>query len=175
MDHVVGAELAFAAAGAGYPVLRFNYRGVGASQGQRGDTLSLIEDALAALEVAVDNAVTWLTASPPSFASRVGGPVVLAAINGSDQVALEVRRRAPEQIAGLLLVSPLTSTPAEWPEDAWVVVGADDIAQSSGTLGAAGRRIERIEGADRTFVRGLPKVGKAAVGCLTEAAISRKH
>ena len=40
MDHVVCAELAWAAARAGRPVLRFNFRGVGASQGSRGDAAS---------------------------------------------------------------------------------------------------------------------------------------
>ena len=34
MDHVVGAELAYAVSHAGFPTLRFNYRGVGGSQGE---------------------------------------------------------------------------------------------------------------------------------------------
>lgn len=155
MDHVVGAELAFAAAGAGHPCLRFNYRGVGASQGLRGEGESLIEDALAALEVAVDNAG--------------GGPVVLASINGSDAVALEVRRRATERVKGLLLVSPSSTAPADWPDDVWVIVGGDDKGLSPGALGGSGRRVEVIAGADRSFQRGLPLVGKAGVACLTEA------
>ncbi len=161
MDHVVGAELAFAAASAGHPCLRFNYRGVGASQGPRGAGDALIEDALAALEVAVDNAA--------------GGPVVVASINGSDAVALAVRAREKHRVSGLLLVSPTSSAPEEWPEDAWIVVGAEDNAQSPGALSASGRRVEVIAFADRTFQRGLPLVGKAGVGCLTEAAMSRKH
>src|SRR5258706_14457981 len=49
MDHVVGAELAWAAAHAGFPTLRFNWRGVGASQGERG---SFEADARAALQAA---------------------------------------------------------------------------------------------------------------------------
>ena len=161
MDHVVGAELAFAAAAAGHPCLRFNYRGVGASQGKRGEGEALIEDALAALEVGVENAG--------------GGPVVLASINGSDAVALEVRRREKERVSGLLLVSPLSSGPADWPEEVWVVIGEEDNAQLRSTLTPSGRRVEVILGANRSFQRGLPLVGKAGVSCLTEAAMSRKH
>ena len=78
MDHIVGAELAFASARAGHPCLRFNYRGVGASQGTRGGLDACVADALAALEVAVENAD--------------GGPVVVASIHGSDAVALELWR-----------------------------------------------------------------------------------
>ena len=161
MDHVVGAELAFAASAAGHPCLRFNFRGVGASQGARGEGEALIEDALAALEVAVENAG--------------GGPVVVASINGSDSVALEVQRRQTSQVVGLCLISPLTTGPSQWPEEVWVVVGEEDNIQSRSMLASSGRRVERVEGADRTFQRGLPLVGKAVVGGLTEAATRRKH
>ena len=57
MDHVVGAELAFAVSRVGHPTLRFNYRGVAGSQGEvskrPGDWL---EDAREALKLARENA-----------------------------------------------------------------------------------------------------------------------
>lgn len=161
MDHVVGAELAFAASVAGHPCLRFNFRGVGASQGPRSDGEALIEDALAALEVGIENAG--------------GGPVLLASINGADAIALELYRREKLRVAGVCLISPMSTVPDQWPEDVWVVVGADDNAQSRGRLACGARRLEVVPGADRTFQRGLPLVGKAVIGCLTEAAILRKH
>ena len=43
MDHVVAAEVAWAAATAGHPTLRFNFRGVGASQGEQGDPAARLD------------------------------------------------------------------------------------------------------------------------------------
>ena len=49
MDHVVGAELAYAVSHQGHPTLRFNYRGVGGSQGEPSrKPLEWVEDAAAA-------------------------------------------------------------------------------------------------------------------------------
>ena len=161
MDHVVGAEIAFAAATAGHPTLRFNFRGVGASQGKRGESAALVEDALGALAVALDNGA--------------GDPVLVASINGGDAIALELARRAKSNVIGLCLVSPLRTSPAQWPSDVWVIVGELDDSQSWSTFGSGGRRVERIPNADRTFQRGLPLVGRAVVSCLSEAATSQKH
>src|SRR5689334_18160191 len=55
MDHIVGAEVAWAVSQAGHPCLRFNYRGVGASQGKPGRGAALVDEALAALEAAAEN------------------------------------------------------------------------------------------------------------------------
>lgn len=159
MDHVVGAELAFAASAAGFPTLRFNYRGVGASQGTRGAGEALVEDALAALEVAVDNAG--------------GGSVLVASINGSDAVALELLRQ--HRVSTVCLISPTTTDPSKWSDDVWVVVGEHDNSLSRGAVTSSHARVEVVPSADRTFQRGLPRVGKTVVSCLTEAATSRKH
>jgi uncharacterized protein len=161
MDHIVGAELAFAASGAGFPTLRFNYRGVGASQGKRSSGPDLVEDALAALEVAVDNAG--------------GAPVWVASINGSDTVALELLRRQKDRVLGVCLVSPTSSDPAQWPSGVWAIVGEHDNSLSRSTVTSSLARVEVVPAADRTFQRGLPLVGKTVVSCLTEAATSRKH
>jgi alpha/beta superfamily hydrolase len=161
MDHVVGAELAFAASAAGFPTLRFNYRGVGASQGLRSNGEALVEDALAALEVAADNAG--------------GQGVFVASINGSDPVALELLRREKQRVWGVCLISPTLSAPAQWPGGVWVVVGEHDNSLLRGAVTSSSARVEVVPAADRTFQRGLPLVGKTVVSCLTEAATSRKH
>src|SRR3954463_13989466 len=77
MDHVVAAELAWAAATAGFPTLGFNFRGVGASQGPRGAPADRAEDARAALQLLGENAGT--------------GAVVVASIWGSAHPAPEAR------------------------------------------------------------------------------------
>ncbi|MBL8952361.1 MAG: alpha/beta hydrolase [Myxococcaceae bacterium] len=143
MDHVVGAELSWAAARAGFPSLRFNWRGVGGSQGRRGRLPSLIEDARAALEVARDNAG--------------GAKPLIASIGGSFEVATALEGDA----AGVCLVSPTDID--EWGADVWVVVAQADL---SAKLKVATGRLHVIPGADRTFQKNLPLVGKAVVECL---------
>jgi hypothetical protein len=146
MDHVVGAELAWAAARAGFPTLRFNWRGVGGSQGQRGQLPALVDEARAAVRVAKDNAG--------------GAAPLIASIGGSFRVALSVRGDA----AGVCLVSPTDIE--EWGADVWVVVAQSDLARSPGV---ATERLHVIPGADRTFQKNLPLLGKAVVGCLNAA------
>src|SRR4051812_9289647 len=56
MDHVLAAEIAWAAATADHPTLRFNYRGIGASQGEVGTASEWLTDAEAALRLIEENA-----------------------------------------------------------------------------------------------------------------------
>ena len=56
MDHVVAAELVWAAARAQHPTLRFNFRGVGASQGERGGPGTWAEDVNAAESTLLERA-----------------------------------------------------------------------------------------------------------------------
>lgn len=155
MDHVVAAELAWAAASRDFPTLRFNYRGVGGSQGERAGGKALLEDAAAALEVARDN---------------VGGEAVgVVALGASARVALALE----EKVGGLAfvaLVSPvdvnveeLVSAAAKllvvFPEGA----RPDDLAAWSAAVEPQGGHIEVIPGADAAFLKHLPEVGKAVV------------
>jgi pimeloyl-ACP methyl ester carboxylesterase len=160
MDHVVGAELAFAASHQGHPTLRFNYRGVGGSQGARSrDAEAWLEDALAALELAQDNA---------------GGQLALvASIGASDAVALHLAARVP--VAGVALINPRVVGPGDLggvrvlvgvvlageepghPPRAW----AEALAPLEGALTV-------VPGATRTYQRNLPLVGKAVVALLTQ-------
>lgn len=146
MDHVVVAELAWAATQAGHPSLRFNYRGVGASQGKRSRGAALVEDARAAFELARDN---W------------GEAPFVASIGGSSKVALELE--AP----GFCLVSPpeVPDTP-----HVWVIVGSKELPPGGSV---ATPRMRVIPDADRAFQKNLPMVGRVVVECLKLAETLR--
>jgi alpha/beta superfamily hydrolase len=154
MDHVVCAELAWAAVRAGHPTLRFNHRGVGASQGERGEGEALVEDALAALQVASENAD--------------GGPVAVAALGGAAAVALALQAR-DARVCGLCLVDPEDVPPAalEAVRRPLLVLFPTEEARPgrvslAAAVGAAGGQVELVEDADATFRRQLPRVGKFA-------------
>lgn len=159
MDHVVSAELAFAASHAGHPTLRFNYRGVGGSQGQPSRQVeALLDDALAALELARENAG--------------GEAVVVASLGASDAVAFKLASQVT--LAGLALVSPSVLLPedlAALPRLATAVVLAEaepgqDRGRWATALEARGGLLTIVPGATRAYQRNLPMVGKAVVGLL---------
>lgn len=91
MDHVLGAELAWAASQGGHSTLRFNFSGVGASQGEPGTLEQLAQDAAAALEVLREN----------TAASRVA----VAALGGSLAVA-RLLVSSGRGVCGIALVDP---------------------------------------------------------------------
>jgi len=152
MDHVIAAELAFAAATAGHPTLRFNYRGVAGSQGERGAGEALVEEGGAALAVVLENA------QAPTAA--------VAALHGSARIALGLRARHPG-VVGLCLVSPREVSPRELTglgRELLVVVGELDTTLSRAELAravdAAGGTLEVVEGAGAHLHHALPLVGK---------------
>ncbi|WP_375758318.1 alpha/beta hydrolase [Corallococcus exercitus] len=161
MDHVVAAELAFAVARAGFPTLRFNHRGVGASQGVRGTGGALVEDAEAAMRVALENAGTTALA--------------VASLHGGARVALALQERHPA-VGGLCLVAPdvdpLSLVRLSCP--LLVIVGAEDTRVPRAALAAAvaeaGGDLEVIDDAGATFHRNLPQVGRAAAAWLQRLA-----
>ncbi|HET9450629.1 MAG TPA: alpha/beta hydrolase [Aggregicoccus sp.] len=149
MDHVLAAELAFAAARSGHATLRFNYRGVGASQGGRGG--SLVEDASAALDVALENARARTAA--------------VAALHGSAPVALELAAQRPEA-CGLCLIGPRElSLPAleRLSVPLLVILWAGDTrtprAPLAAALAASGGTLELVQDEGPAFPRNLPAVG----------------
>lgn len=164
MDHVVAAELAWAAATAGFPTLRFNFRGTGASQGQPGGPAEQLQDAEAALQLVTEN-----TGTPE---------VAVACIGGSAALGLELIVRHPA-IRGLALVSPARLEPEALVAlslPLLVVVAELDQrlprAALAAAVGQAGGRLAVIEKADPAFTRNLPMVGKAAVHLLKRLAPS---
>lgn len=158
MDHVVGAELAFAVSHAGHQCLRFNYRGVGGSQGRpAAEHRVLLEDARCALELARDNAG--------------GGEVVLVSIGGSDVVARALL--ADPGVAGWALIHPNLEPFSPTVPAAVVLPEADDRRRRQAwaaclTEGA----LSVIAGADRSYHRNLPHVGKAVVRLLDRVRAS---
>jgi|APLak6261679142_1056127.scaffolds.fasta_scaffold00029_100 hypothetical protein len=164
MDHVVGAELAFAVSRHGHPTLRFNYRGVGGSQGQPSKRPEdWLEDARAALQLAMDN--------------TEGQRAVVASIGASDAVALRLAEQTP--VAGLVLINPSLVRPTDFEARAglpWplaVVLAELDASQDRGRWAAVLDRLEApltiVPGATRTYQRNLPMVGKAAASLVGRA------
>ncbi|HZA52342.1 MAG TPA: alpha/beta hydrolase [Myxococcaceae bacterium] len=151
MDHVVAAEAAWAAASRGYPTLRFNFRGVGGSQGERSSGRELLIDAEAALRLLSEN-------------TGVASSACLA-IGGSAPVTLELLRRHPA-VCGLCLVSPVGIEPTDLVDvhvTLRAIVGENDLRQPRVALAAAvteaGGRFDLVGGADHTFSRNLVDVG----------------
>jgi uncharacterized protein len=159
MDHVIAAELAWAAATAGFPTLRFNYRGVGASQGARGTGEALLEDAEAAMRVLLENAQS------PRLA--------VASLHGGAQVALALQKRNPT-VTGLCLVAPSDvglAALASLELSLLVVVGEEDqrlpLAALSARVGQSAQgALEVVDDAGPNFHRNLPQVGRVVAAWL---------
>lgn len=170
MDHVVGAELAYAISHQGHPTLRFYYRGVGGSQGEPSRApLDWVEDAIAALQLAEAN--------------TEGAAVVIAAIGASDAVAL--RLAESKALAGLVLINPSTAQPSDFegrdtlPWPLAVIVAELDERQDRGRWAAVLERHQApltiVPGATRTYQRNLPMVGKAAASLVSRAGVGRQR
>lgn len=158
MDHVVANELAWATAQNGFPSLRFNFRGVGASQGRRGE--DPLADAEAALAVLREN-------------TQAAGCLV-ATLGSSAKVGLQLVDRHPG-LVGLVLVSPVAIDPADLTRltlPVWAIVPEDDTRMGRAALAAAltsaQGRLEVIPATGRTYTRHLPEVGRALVRMLQE-------
>ncbi|QSQ26957.1 alpha/beta hydrolase [Pyxidicoccus parkwayensis] len=158
MDHVIASELVWAAANAGFPTLRFNHRGVGASQGSRGKDLALLEDAEAAMRMLMENAGT--------------SALAVAALHGGAQVALALQAKHPS-VGGLCLVAPADIAPEVLSRVACpllVVMGEQDARLSRAKVAAAvaqaGGDLEVIDDAGASFQRNLPQVGRAVAAWL---------
>jgi alpha/beta superfamily hydrolase len=157
MDHVVCAELAWAAARAGRPVLRFNFRGMGASQGSRGDAASRLEDAAGALRLLRENTGTV--------------DVALAAVGDSAETALRLASEHPGVVAVVLVSPPPGAVAAGVQVPLLCIVGEDEPGRTGllAAASAAGGRVETVSGADGRFQRNLPEVGRLALRWLEVA------
>lgn len=159
MDHVVAAEVAWAAATRGFPTLRFNFRGVGGSQGERAQGSELVMDAEQALQLVIEN--------------TGNDAVVCLAIGSSAHVAVSLAQ-THRSVVGLCLVSPIdapTEALSRLHVPVQVVMGALDVRQARVTLAAAvseaGGSVEIIDDADHVFTRQLPEVGRKVANFLT--------
>lgn len=162
MDHVVCAELAWATARAGRPVLRFNFRGVGASQGTRGDEDARLEDAAAALRLLREN-TGQLDAA-------------VAAVGASAETAVRLAREHPGIVALVLVSPPVPAVHQQVGVPLLCIVGEDEPARAGllAVAGEAGGRVVVVAGTDARFHRNLPEVGRAALRWLESASKSRE-
>lgn len=153
MDAAPVAELAWAAARAGHPSLRFQHRGVGASQGEP-DPARALDDALAALR---------------HLAETAGPRVAIAGLGTGCATALALAW-ARSDVERLALVAP-RDPPGEPPASARVllVLPEDRAAEAAALAAPLGERVvvEVIAGADALFRSGLPQAGRAVVAWIT--------
>lgn len=159
MDHVVAAEVVWAAARKGFPTVRFNHRGVGGSQGLPGRGGALVEDAAAALQLVLENT------------GAAQAAVVAVASGAATAVALAER---DPKVAGLCLVSPSVIDPEVLPQvkvPLLVVLGEEEDRARRGRWSQAaqeaGGTLELIPGTDASYRRNLPEVGRWAVHFLS--------
>ena len=165
MDSPVVAELAWAITRAGHATLRFNYRGVGASQGTWSGGPGEHDD----LEAAVDQlreTAAWETAAIAGYSFGAHAAVAVAA-------------RRPD-VEAVVLVAPPTALfdfaalPALGCHVLAILGERDPLADRAtveallAPLGARGR-VTVVAEADHFFGRGLPQVGKAAAAFLGRA------
>jgi len=148
MELPIVAEMAWALHRARRPTVRFNPRGLGASQGLPGTDDEWLQDAAAALDQLRDN---------------VALPTAIVAIGGSAEVALRLAREdgfvqalafvsPPEGLRASLQAGPLPPTILLFPEgQRW----------AEEEEGGALLRVAEIPGSDAQFLRGLPLFGQA--------------
>jgi len=160
MDHPVAAEVAWTAAIAGFPTLRFNFRGVGASQGAPGGPEERLEDCEAALRVLEENAQVATAA--------------VASLGASASTVCSLTDLHPG-ISGVCLISPsdiLLADLARVPVRLLAIVGEEETSLPRAALAAAvteaGGRLEVIENDDASFRRHLTYVGKTVAHWLEE-------
>lgn len=160
MQHPVLAEIAWAAAQSDFPTLRFDFRGVSASQGTQGDPAERLTDAEAALRLLEENTGT--------------ARVAVASFGASAQTVLALQRRHAS-VAGLCFVSPAGLQASDLTRVSvpiLLVLGEGDSSTPAAALaaavGEANGRLETVAGADRNFDRNLPQVGKAVARWLLD-------
>jgi pimeloyl-ACP methyl ester carboxylesterase len=149
MDAPLLAEMAWAAARAGHPSLRFQHRGRGASQGTP-DPAAAGEDSMAAL----------------AHLRETAGPLLAAAGIGSGcRTALELAVRTGMRRA--VLVAPGSVEPVPSGLAVLVLLPEASGGPSAGALAEAvapgGGRVEVVEGADAAFRAGMARAARRAV------------
>lgn len=149
MDAAPLNELAFALSRAGHPSLRFNYGGVGASQGGSKTAVQLEADARAALAALRENAEIDELAA---IGFRTGAEValrlldeVVAVVLVSPPGDLELGPLAKLQVAALFAVPQSDPHRSQW----------------SAHCAETGDKLAVIEGADPAWNRGLVQLGRS--------------
>ncbi|HSH71405.1 MAG TPA: alpha/beta fold hydrolase [Deferrisomatales bacterium] len=161
MHHPVVVALAAALTGAGFVALRFNFRGVGRSQGRHGGGGPEGQDLAAALELAAREA-------------GPGTPLVLAGYSFGAWVAYPMACADPRVRAVLCVAPPLALLPmpavAPSPVARWFALGDRDEFCSPGTFREWYRAQDdpkeylALPGADHFLAGREAEVGAAAAG-----------
>lgn len=176
MEGSVVAELAWAITRSGLPTLRFNYRGVGASEG-RFDPRTALEDLRAAEE---QLRATLEVPAPTDLRGDEGRiPLGLCGVGGGADLVL---RRAAEGPGTLIAVAvaPVAPPPVAASgaggdaEGEWIAVFPQSLADRAEpwrlAAEAHGRgRVVIIPRADPGFVRGLVDLGRVVAQALSSA------
>lgn len=177
MDSAVVAELAWALTRSGHATLRFNYEGVGASEGTLQAPLPEIEGLpVSSLGAEIGDAVT----AAEHLKTCISGPhVALAGYSFGAAVAVGVALERAE-LTPLILVAPPTKLfdfsvieNVQGP----VFIGAGDLDPfvEMDVLRALAQKcpnvhLKCLEGADHSFTRGLTELGSQAAQWLSRAA-----
>ncbi len=159
------AEVAWAAARAGYPTLRFDYPGVRGSPGAFSEW---------AARGALESAAEHLTASMADGFPLEGSALVFMGVRWGAEVVARAIDADPQAAGAVILVQP--------PMDAWpylnrypgpvrgILAGEDAEGHRSAAADAAAAcsdaRVTVVVEADRTFRRGLVQLGRAVVETL---------
>jgi uncharacterized protein len=147
MELPVVAEMAWAMHRARRPTLRFNNRGLGASQGSVGSAEEALVDAAAALAQLRD--------------STGEAPVALVAIGGATDIAVRLAREGGD-VQALALLAPEPQSRANL-EDGLLPPALLLFSEGANWQGegSALLRVSEIPGTDAQFLRGLPLFGQA--------------
>jgi uncharacterized protein len=157
----VVAELAWALTRAGHPTIRFDYRGVGASQGQRraaAERIAAVSEEAGDLLAAIDQLLaTTRVRSACAVGYSFGAAVALAAARDA-------------RIERIVLVAPPTALAdfgalARLGKPALALCGSADRLCDPAAL--RGADVATIEGADHAFSSALREMGKAVATWLS--------
>jgi alpha/beta superfamily hydrolase len=175
------AELAWALTQAGHATLRFDYRGVGASQGRRRPVENA--DPLGTLRridpLGLGDEVADLRAACDQLAASAGAGIPLCCIGYSFGAAVALQAAQDARVARLVLVAPPTALAdfallGELRKPVLVVCAHQDPLSDSRALGRLLEPLgdlgllEVIPHADHGFRRGLPELGRSVAAWLRE-------
>ena len=167
------AELAWALTQAGFPTLRFDYRGVGASQGRSRHSagamrISDVSDELADLRAAVEQLVQTTRAAGACVVGYSFGAAVALAAAGDDAVERVVLIAPPTELWDFSALAGVRKPVLA------VCAHHDALCDRSRLLVPEGAQLAVIAHADDAFLRGLPELGRTVTAWVGSGAARRE-
>lgn len=158
MDSPVCAELVWTLGHLRHPSLRFNWSGVGASQGVV--SLPMLPPPSPLPSSALDALVDDARAAIAHVKASVGGPVVVVGVSVGALVAARVA--GDDDVKDAVYVAPVAAVaPFDVPDGGRVYVGAEDTFVDVDALRSVAPALVVVPGANHTFSRGLPALARA--------------